>query len=75
MDIRDIVALAKAGYKPNDIKELLELCDTKPGASDANIDDLKSKANESNTSETKTETNAAPVDTDNAFEKLAKGEL
>ena len=73
MDIKDIVALAKAGYKPNDIKELLELCDTKPGASDANIDDLKSKANESNTSEKKTD--AAPVDTDNAFEKLAKGEL
>lgn len=75
MDIKDIVALAKAGYKPNDIKELLELCDTKPGASDASIDDLKSKANESNTSEKKTETGAAPVETENAFEKLAKGEI
>lgn len=73
MDIKDIVALAKAGYKPNDIKELLELAETKPGASDVNINDLNGKSNESNTD--KTDTNAAPVDTANAFEKLAKGEI
>lgn len=69
MDIKDIVALAKAGYKPNDIKELLELAETKPGASDVNINDLNGKPNESNT-EDKKETK----EHENAFEKLAKGE-
>lgn len=69
MDIKDIVALAKAGYKPNDIKELLELAETKPGASDVNINDLNGKTNESNT-ENKNDTK----EHENAFEKLAKGE-
>lgn len=73
MDIKDIVALAKAGYKPNDIKELLELAETKPGASNVDINDLNGKSNESNT-ENKKDTNAAPDNTENAFEKLAKGE-
>lgn len=30
MKFSDIVALAKAGYKPADVKELLELCETDP---------------------------------------------
>lgn len=69
MDIKDIVALAKAGYKPNDIKELLELAETKPGASNVDINDLNGKSNESNT-ENKNDTK----ENENAFEKLAKGE-
>lgn len=69
MDIKDIVALAKAGYKPNDIKELLELAETKPGASDVNINDLNGKSNESNK-----ENENNPKEPENAFEKLAKGE-
>ena len=30
MKFSDIVALAKAGYKPADVKELLDLCETDP---------------------------------------------
>lgn len=30
MKFSDIVALAKAGYKPSDVKALLELCETNP---------------------------------------------
>lgn len=30
MKFSDIVALAKAGYKPTDVKALLELCETNP---------------------------------------------
>lgn len=71
MDIKDIVALAKAGYKPNDIKELLELAETKPGASDVNINDLNGKSNESNKEKEKEKD---PKEPENAFEKLAKGE-
>ena len=32
--IRDLVDLAKNGYKPNDVKELLELANTKPNNND-----------------------------------------
>lgn len=35
MKFSDIVALAKAGYKPSDVKELLELCETDPSAKKA----------------------------------------
>nr|DAU46137.1 MAG TPA: hypothetical protein [Caudoviricetes sp.] len=30
MKFSDIIILAKAGYKPSDVKELLELCETDP---------------------------------------------
>ena len=70
MDIKDIVALAKAGYKPNDIKELLELAETKPGASNVDINDLNGKSNESDK-----ENENDPKEPENAFEKLAKGEI
>lgn len=33
MKFSDIVALAKAGYKPSDVKVLLELCETNPETS------------------------------------------
>ena len=41
-NIHDLAELAKAGYKPNDIKELLELANTQPDkASDDISDDNK----------------------------------
>lgn len=35
MVFSDIVALAKAGYTPKDVKTLLEMCETSPKVQDA----------------------------------------
>lgn len=35
MVFSDIVALAKAGYSPKDVKTLLEMCETSPNVQDA----------------------------------------
>lgn len=62
MKISDIVALAKAGYKVSDVKELLELCETDPDTKKKEIPaEVKPKTNES-------------VEID-AFEKLANQEV
>lgn len=38
MNLADIIALAKEGYKPQDIKELISLADTSDDADDADVD-------------------------------------
>lgn len=43
MKFQDIVDLAKAGYKPSDIKELLELTETDPETKAKEVEDLKPK--------------------------------
>ena len=40
MKFDDIVALAKAGYSPKQVKELLEMVETSPQIKDANPDDV-----------------------------------
>lgn len=37
MKFSDIITLAKAGYSPKDIKELLEYCETDPKVKDAEL--------------------------------------
>lgn len=38
-----IVELAKAGYKPSDVKELLELCKTNPAIESDSANDLNTQ--------------------------------
>ena len=64
MKFSDIVALAKAGYKPSDVKELLELCETDP---ETKKKDIQPEVNESGKDP---EPEKEPELT--AFEKLAK---
>lgn len=47
MKFTDIILLAKAGYKPSDIKELLELCETDPETKKKEIpEEVKEKLKE-----------------------------
>lgn len=64
ISIQDIIDLAKAGYKPSDVKELFELADTADG---------KEKEPEAKKpEEPKQEEKKEPEETEDAFEKLAK---
>lgn len=62
-----IVELAKAGYKPNDVKDLLELAKTTPEPEQSNATEL-SDSNESE--KLKTES----VDLDKAIDEIIKRE-
>lgn len=66
MKFTDIVALAKAGYSPKDIKELLEYCETDPQVKAAElpeqaVNDIKKQEEEKQPEES-------------IFEKLAKSD-
>ena len=66
MNFTDIVALAKAGYSPKDVKELLELCETDP----------KTKEVETPNTEVKEGDGNQPKEPElNAFEKLVKDNI
>lgn len=66
MTIKDLIELAKAGYKPNDIKELLELGKTDPDVKEASVSDLKKDKKDP---EENKKDNSEYV---NAFEELVK---
>ena len=58
MKFTDLILLAKAGYKPSDIKELLELCETDPETKKKEIPaEVKEKIEES---ESKSEDDSDP---------------
>lgn len=59
----DLVSLAKAGYKPSDVKELLALGSTEPAED-------QDKDNPDNSHKEEVET--PPKETKSAFEKLAE---
>lgn len=63
MKFADIITLAKAGYTPKDIKELLELCETDP--------ETKAKEVPAEVKTEKVEPEANPEPELSAFEKLA----
>lgn len=65
MKFTDIITLAKAGYTPKDIKELLELCETDPATKEKEISEVTT------TEPVKTEPTKEPEL--NAFEKLVAG--
>lgn len=67
MKFADIVTLAKAGYTPKDVKNLLELCETDPTTKSKELPPEVKKTED----ETKPEQREPELD---AFEKLAKGE-
>ena len=64
MKFSDIVALAKAGYKPSDVKELLELCETDP--------DTKNKEVNTESNDSSISSNESKEPELDAFEKLVK---
>ena len=43
MILSDIVALAKAGYSPKQVKELLEMVETAPAIKEAKVEDVVDK--------------------------------
>lgn len=43
MNLTDIVALAKAGYTPKQVKELLEMVETSPKVAEAKVEDVVDK--------------------------------
>ena len=43
MILSDIVALAKAGYSPKQVKELLEMVETSPAIKEAKVEDVVDK--------------------------------
>lgn len=50
----DLVILAKSGYKPSDVKELLEMCETDPKTKEADVSDKTgSQTKEADDSKTK----------------------
>ena len=68
MILSDIVALAKAGYSPKQVKELLEMVETSPKVKEADLKDVvdkKEKEPEVNKPEVETK-----VDTDDPIAQL-----
>lgn len=49
MILQDIVALAKAGYTPKQVKELLEMVETSPAVKEAKVEDVVDKTTGSET--------------------------
>ena len=60
-NIHDLAELAKAGYKPNDIKELLELANTMPEKASDDIANVVEKP-DSNISEPDSSTVEDPLE-------------
>lgn len=58
-NIHDLAELAKAGFKPNDIKELLELANTQPDKASDDISDDNKEPDE-NISDTDKDEGSAP---------------
>lgn len=64
---KDVVELAKAGYSPKDVKDLLEFCNTDPTAKDTDLSDKVEQIKE----EKKEEKEESVI---NAFKKLVEDE-
>lgn len=67
MDFKDLVTLAKAGYGPKQVKELLEMCETSPKVKETTPETITSMANNQNN--TSTLGSDTPTELD-AFAKL-----
>ena len=63
----DLVSLAKAGYKPSDVKELLALGSTEPGE-----DQKGDKPKDDDNPGDETSPKEKPIETKSAFERLAE---
>ena len=60
MKFSDLVALAKAGYSPKDVKDLLEMCETDPATKEADVSTVVEETKKEDTTNVEL----------NAFEKL-----
>ncbi len=70
MILSDIVALAKAGYTPKQVKELLEMVETSPKVKEADLKDVVDKKEKE--PEVKTPEVETKVDTDDPIAQLVK---
>lgn len=68
MILSDIVALAKAGYTPKQVKELLEMVETSPKVKEADVNDVVDKKDKE--PEVKTPEVEPKVDTDDPIAQL-----
>jgi DNA-binding transcriptional MerR regulator len=66
MKFSDIITLAKAGYTPKDVKELLELTETDPAVKNKEIPKDESKDDSDNKEDSEDK------DVKDAFEKLVE---
>lgn len=68
MILSDIVALAKAGYTPKQVKELLEMVETSPKVKEADLEDVVDKKEKE--TEVKKPEVEPKVDTDDPIAQL-----
>lgn len=68
MILSDIVALAKAGYSPKQVKELLEMVETSPKVKEADLKDVVDKKEKE--TEVKKPEVETKVDTDDPIAQL-----
>ena len=61
-NLRDLAELAKAGYKPNDIKELLELARTMPENAADDISNVDETPDSNTLTEAETSTAEDPLE-------------
>lgn len=64
MNLSDLVALAKAGYTPKQVKELLEMVETSPKVKEADKDDVLDKKKDTEPEPKKAENENKPEDED-----------
>lgn len=64
MNLSDLVALAKAGYTPKQVKELLEMVETSPKVKEADKDDVLDKKQDTEPEPKKTENENKSEDED-----------
>ena len=67
MILSDIVSLAKAGYSPKQVKELLEMVETSPKVKETDLKDVVDKKEKEPEVETEVETE---VDTEDPITQL-----
>lgn len=74
LNLTDIVALAKQGYKPNDIKELIELTKEAPAEAEAEVqpttEEAKAEEKSSEVIQKDDEASSDQIDYKNEVEKL-----
>lgn len=72
MNLNDIIALAKQGYKPADIKELIEMAAEVPTQTDTEPTQTDTEPTQTDTIQQVTETATEPTQTDTEADKLRK---
>lgn len=70
MKLEDIITLAKAGYTPKQVKELLEMVETSPQVKEATVEEVENKEITQGSTEEKKEEKVNTTDPLAIFDKL-----